>query len=197
MKWLNYSQIVIVLAGFVATVVPGGGTAKADFTFGEPVGVETVIPVLDAPSDFILCFSADGLEMYIESTRPGGYGQGDLWVLTRTSADASWSTPENLGPLVNGPAYESMASISSDGLTLYFNSDRPGGYGGPWDIYVTTRPTRGDPWARAVNAGSTINSAYVDGLPWITQDGRELYFESYRPGGYGQGDILGRKAARG
>lgn len=49
-----------------------------------------------------------------------------------------WSAPVNLGPTVNSVSNEQVPAISSDGETLFFASDRPGGYGGI-DIYVTTR----------------------------------------------------------
>jgi Tol biopolymer transport system component len=148
----------------------------ADFVFGDSVKTEATVQDI-----IILCFSYDGLEMYIES-------YGDLCVKRRDSTDGPWGASENLGPLVNSPNSDSSASISNDGLTLYFNSDRPGGHGS-WDVYMTTRPTKKDPWGKAVNVGPPINSSYVDGEPWITQDGRELYFISYRPGGYGKADI--------
>jgi len=165
------------------------GHANADFTFGEPVNLKTVIPVIDPAHDAIDCLSYDGLELYIDSNRSGGGPQDwDLWVLRRASQDEDWGPPENLGPAVNDPNVSALASISADGLTLYFNSDRPGGYGS-WDIYMTTRATKNDPWGPPVNVGPKVNSSANDGAPWISADGLELYFQSWRSGGYGQGDI--------
>jgi len=94
----------------------------ADFSFGEP----RIVPGLTS-DDAISCFSSDGLEMYIHSWRAGGQGDRDLWVLKRASKDADWGPPENLGPTVNGPGQDSLPSISSDGLMLYFYSDGHGG----------------------------------------------------------------------
>jgi Tol biopolymer transport system component len=163
--------------------------ARADFAFGEPVNLKTVIAVIDPAYDWISCFSYDGLEIYIDSVaRPGGYGAQDLWVSRRASIDDDWGPPENLGPVVNGSNQDAYSSISADGLTLCFNSDRPGGYG-KFDIWVTTRPTRNDPWGPPVNAGPKVNTASTDACPWISADGLELYFQSNRPGGYGALDI--------
>jgi Tol biopolymer transport system component len=63
----------------------------------------------------------------------------DIWVSTRDSTLDLWSTPVNLGPTVNYPGYVTGApALSWDGTTLYFYSDRPGGFGGR-DLYVATR----------------------------------------------------------
>jgi hypothetical protein len=162
--------------------------ARAGFTFGEPVEAVSTIPVLDPLHDGIDCFSSDGLEIYLESNRPGGQGGWDLWVLRRASPSAPWQAPENPGPAINGAHDEWEASISSDGLTLYFGSNRPGGCGGN-DIYMTKRATKSGPWGPPVNMGPTVNSSTEDDYPWISPDGLELYFKSRRPGGYGLNDI--------
>jgi len=162
--------------------------ANADFTFGEPVNLESVIPLIDADHESINCFSIDGLEMYIESDRSGGQGDWDLWVLRRNSVDEDWGPPENLGPNVNSSKQDAAASISSDGLTLHFLSSRAGGNGGQ-DIYVTTRLTKNTPWEQAMNIGSEINSSSNDSCPWLSPDGLELYFDSRRPDGFGSYDL--------
>lgn len=94
----------------------------------------------------------------------------------------------NLGPAVNTSYVDAAASISSDGLTLYFNSNRPGGYGG-FDIWMTTRPTRGAAWEPPVNMGRVVNSTGNDFGPRVTADSLEMYFGSWRMGGYGNYDI--------
>lgn len=80
----------------------------------------------------------DGLEIFFFSNRPGSLGN-DLYAATRTTTAEPWSTPVNLGPAVNSPASETRPSLSWDGSTLYFGSNRPGGDGDA-DHYVTTRP---------------------------------------------------------
>jgi Tol biopolymer transport system component len=162
--------------------------AKADFTFGEMVNLKSVIPVIDPDYDTIDCFSYDGLEIYLESVRPGGSSSCDIWVLKRDSIHDDWGMPENLGHGVNSPKDEAHASISGDGLTLYFTSDQPGGYG-DFDIWMATRSSKNDPWGEAVNMGPKINSNSWDISPWVSADGLEFYFCSSRSGGYGGLDI--------
>jgi hypothetical protein len=99
----------------------------------------------------------------------------------------------NLGPTINSSSKDSGPSISVDGLSLFFDSVLPGGYGDT-DIWVSTRPTLSDPWGEPVNLGPIVNGSYRDSAPSISHDGLELYFGDigvgpFRPGGYGGGDL--------
>jgi Tol biopolymer transport system component len=103
MKLFEVPMFVASLCGFCAVAGLDAPPAYGNFTFGEPVNLKTVIPVIDPTHDGICCFSYDGLEIYILSDRPGGSGDFDLWVLRRASQDQVWGPPENLGPAVNSP----------------------------------------------------------------------------------------------
>jgi Tol biopolymer transport system component len=165
--------------------------ARADFTFGERVNVESVITAIDTTDGNIECFSYDGLEVYtivLLKNLPGENADWDLCVQRRVSTDAAWGPRQNLGSAVNSPKEDGGASISADGLVLYFGSDRAGGYGS-CDIYMTTRASKTDPWGPAANLGPTINSSAAEHFCRISADGLELYFASWRAGGYGDGDI--------
>ncbi|MFB0554251.1 MAG: DUF4440 domain-containing protein, partial [Phycisphaerae bacterium] len=134
--------------------------------------------------------SADGLELYFTSDRPGGQGGNDIWVSRRATTEDDWGQPVNLGPTVNSPYSDVSPSISADGLTLYFDDfggSRPGGTGGV-DLWVMTRPTKDDEWEEPVNL-TTVNSGARDGGPSISADGLELFLYSSRSGGYGSNDI--------
>jgi hypothetical protein len=82
----------------------------------------------------------DGLEIFFyANNRSGGVGGSDIWVAERTSVDAAWDEPTNLGSVVNTPGAEFQPHISANGLALYFATNRTDGACGGWDIYVTTR----------------------------------------------------------
>ena len=115
--------------------------------FGPPV----LVPELSSPfRDTRTAIRRDGLEIFLSSGRPGddvvGHSAGseDLWVSTRATTLDSWSTPVNLGPTVNSTAFDGAPALSFDGTTLYFFSERPGGFG-QRDLYVTTRARLGGP----------------------------------------------------
>jgi hypothetical protein len=192
MKWLNGCRIRFVSFGFVAAVVLAvGGRAKTDFVFGK---LQNLGPMINSPSgDVMGCFSANSLELYFSSNRPGGYGYFDIYVTTRATKSDPWGPPLNLGPAVNTPDAEICPSISSDGLTLYFSDDwdwspRPGGLGG-CDIWMIRRASRGAPWGTPVNVGAPINTSAGEITPKISGDGLILAFASNRAGGQGSYDL--------
>ena len=101
---------------------------------------------------------------------------------------SDWSEPVNVGPVVNTTSSEAGSFISKDGLSLYFNSTKPGGLGGI-DIYVSQRAGVNEPWGPPQNLGPTVNSSGNDQTATVTLDGHRLYFASDRPGGFGGLDI--------
>jgi hypothetical protein len=174
--------LVLVLSLAITTEV-----ANADFIFGEPMNMGQTINTSHGEGPG--CFSSDGLELYLMSDRPGGYGDWDIWVTRRPTIEDDWGTPENLGTPVNTGQHEACPCISGDGLSLFFHSDRPGGLGGT-DLYVTTRETINDDWGTPLNLGPPVNRFASEHAPRLSTDGLELYFSSYnRPGGYGAADI--------
>jgi predicted secreted protein/Tol biopolymer transport system component len=101
--------------------------ATTNDPWGQPVNLGPILNSSDR--DGGPCISADGLTLFIESDRPGSYGGRDLYMTKRATTNQPWSTPVNLGPIVNSDVEDGGPSISDDGLTLYFHSKRPGGFG--------------------------------------------------------------------
>jgi len=160
---------------------------RADFTFGRPVNLGPNINSSSVEIDPSI--SADGLELFFESRRPGGHGPADIYVSRRASKDDPWGPCTNIGAPVNTAHYAQAPSISADGLTLFFSAyNRPGGYGSD-DLWVTTRKTKDDPWEEPVNLGATVNTSTYDWMPSISADGLVLFFMSGRAGGFGGNDL--------
>jgi Tol biopolymer transport system component len=162
------------------------GVAKADFTFGEP----TKVPNVNSSSrEFNPSISADGLSLFFNSNRSGGLGGIDIWVAKRETKDDDWDTPVNLGSTINTTDNEWGPSISSDGLSLYFDISQPGASGAIDDIWVATRATTDDDWGNLVSLGPSVNSSSDDCYQSISADELALYFSSPRSGGYGNYDL--------
>jgi len=103
--------------------------------------------------------TGDLLEIYFTTDR--GSGNGDVWLATRASPDQPFGAAVAL-TAVNGDSFETSSAISSDGLTLWFGSDRAGGAGGV-DIWVSQRATRASAWSTPVDVVS-LNSP-ADDIP--------------------------------
>ncbi len=128
-RWAGAILLLVVLACVVLT---NAYVAKADLDFSTPTNLG---PTVNSSAwDLAPNISADGLELFFISTRPGGSGDADIWVTTRATKEDDWGNPVNLGPTVNTLYGDDSPSISSDGSTLYFDSDRSGG-SGTWDIW--------------------------------------------------------------
>jgi len=96
------------------------------------------------------------------------------------NADFTFGEPTKV-PNVNTSYEELNASISADGLSLYFISNRPGGVGGR-DIWVTTRQTTDEDWGEPVNLGPTINTPAGEWWVSISYDGLSLFFDTRQSG---------------
>jgi hypothetical protein len=99
----------------------------------------------------------------------------------------SWSTPINLGDVVNSTGREAGVSISRDGLSLYFSSARPGAGGS--DLYVSRRLGVAHPW-EAPEPLAMLNTAGAEGSLTLSRDDRFLFLSSIRPGGFGSFDLF-------
>ena len=181
--------IFVLLLGLAASLLPAAPPVSE---WSPPVNLGPSIN--SAFSDASPALSKDGLSLYFTSGRPGGMGGNDIWVSQRSSREDPWSEPVNLGPTVNTAFNEDGASFSRDMHTMYFNSDRPGGFG-LRDIWISERAHTGDDlaWEEPVNAGPGVNSSAGDaGAGYLENEDVGtplLYFGSNRSGGPGLSDI--------
>ena len=132
------------------------------------------------------CLSQDGSTIiYTSCERRDSYGGCDLY-MSRLE-DGQWTVPVNLGAPVNSIAWESQPSLSADERTLYFTSNRPGGYGGR-DIWISEMDLSGR-WSQPENAGKNVNTKKNEEAPFLHADGKTLYFMSNGHPGMGGYDI--------
>lgn len=111
---------------------------------------------------------------------------GDVFV--SKVVNNKWKTPESLGKPINTTFWEGGACISADGKTLFFTSERKGGYGHS-DIWMVKRINRST-WGKPENLGADINSEYDEVGVFLAPDGKTLFFCSNGKGSMGSYDIF-------
>jgi hypothetical protein len=102
--------------------------------------------------------------------------------------DGRWGKPEPWPGKINTRGWEPSGSLTQDGKTLYFCSDRPGGEGGR-DLYLSRKLENGN-WSEPENLGILLNTAYDEDAPFIHPDGNRLYFSSTGHNSIGGFDIF-------
>lgn len=90
--------------------------------------------------------------------------------------NGQWGKSKSIGKPINSRYWESHASFSQDGNTIYFASNRRGGFGG-MDIYSSSKAENGD-WGEPKNLGELVNTELNEDSPFVTVDGKTLYFSS-------------------
>jgi len=127
---------------YFSSTRPGGfepGGVDSDIYFSVDFGLAQLAPGLNTASDDSRPnVRKDGREIVFDSNRLGGIGGIDIWTASRETTDDDWLSPVNLGSPINSTVNETRASLSWDGFTMVFGSNRPG-VEGMSDIFVTTR----------------------------------------------------------
>ncbi|MVN78201.1 OmpA family protein [Hymenobacter sp. HMF4947] len=122
------------------------------------------------------CFSHDGRTLYFARCEcPTCHGNCDLYTAS-LGKDGKWSAPKSLGAQVNSVSWDSQPTLSPKEDTLYFASDRLGGFGLS-DIYFTVKGKNGQ-WGKAQNMGPVVNTRESEVSPFFHPLYQVLYFSS-------------------
>ena len=134
------------------------------------------------------CLSKDGRNLYFaRCNSPDSFGNCDIFEATLT-ADSVWGNVRNLGTNINTVSWDSHPSLSHSGDTLFFASDRLGGFGLS-DIWYSVKDQKGN-WQKALNIGPIINTRANEVSPFFHHRYNVLYFSSDgQPLSFGDFDI--------
>jgi hypothetical protein len=144
--------------------------------FGDIQLIEGVNGTADGVSDESPSVTADELTMVFASNRNDpGTPNFDLFVASRADREAPFGPPSPLSQL-NTSSDERGPSVSADGLTLFFHSSRNNATSG-YDLFVSTRENPAASFGPAVALGPDINTTLTEVSPFVTADGKSLYFE--------------------
>ena len=143
---------------------------------------DNLTPRIKSDGDyFIIDVSEDGNTLLMRMDDP--YSKGDIY--SCKNRNGKWNKIEKLNTHINSRYNETHASFANKGKTLYFTSNRSGGYGG-LDLYRSDLDSDGD-WGPASNLGPVINTSLDEESPFMCDDNKSLYFSSqghYNMGGY-------------
>lgn len=150
---------------------------------GEWTNVQNLGPVINTEHwESQPSLSSDGQYLYFASDRPGGQGGTDIYVSRRTAT--GWTTPRNVGSVINTPMDEMSPVLSPDGFRLFFSSNGHGGAGG-FDLFVTDGGNPfDDTWRSIENLGTPINSAANEHYFMPEPNSKNGYFSSDREGDF-------------
>jgi WD40-like Beta Propeller Repeat len=180
---------VVMLITLLAVSLDSVKKLPTDCSAGKPYCYETPVHLdstINTPGfEGKPSLSADGLELYFVSDRPGalgGAGDQDIYVSRRRSVNSNWGEPERVPPPVSSAFFDITPTISLDGLALYFGSNRPGPFSPPWpDLWVSYRASVNHPWGEAVHLGPGINTPLFEGSIDISPDQRTAFFAGVTP----------------
>jgi len=154
---------------------------KTDSGWGHVQNLGT--PINTEGHDATIGISVDGQRLFMYRD-----DNGDGNIYTSDLLGDKWSAPVKLNEYINSTKWEGSVSVSADGNTLYFSSEREGGFGGK-DIYKSRKLPNGT-WGRAINMGPNINTPFDDDAPFMHPDGVTLYFSSQGHSSMGGFDIF-------
>lgn len=132
-------------------------------------------------------YSNDGKTLYFVSSKPGGFGNHDMYVTKWDEIKLDWGEAKNLGPTLNTKYNEEAVLIHPDGKTIYFSSQGHKTMGN-YDIFKSTLSDDGS-WSTPENMGYPINTVDDDVFFVINASGRRGYYSSFKEDGLGEKDI--------
>ncbi|MFI5218661.1 MAG: OmpA family protein [Bacteroidia bacterium] len=160
-------------------------TADNNGKWSTPTAVAA--PVNSAASDGSAAWDSKGTTMYFTRCQkiPGKTGFCKIYKVSYSGS--GWGTPDSL-PFNSDDYSTGHPSLSTDGNSLYFSSDMPGGQGGH-DIYVSNYDAATSTWGAPMNLGTAVNTSGEEMFPYINDNGK-LYFSSNGLPGMGGLDIF-------
>ena len=171
---------------------------KADYnTDGTITNASPVTELNSKWHDGPITISADGKTAYFASEsykekqsspkdKKANAKYSQVYLFSATKNGDSWGTPSSL-PFNDKSFSNSNPSLSRDGKTLYFSSNRSGSVGGTdiWKVAVNADGTYGEPQ----NLGNKVNTEGNESFPFIADDNKTLYFASSGKQGFGGLDV--------
>ncbi len=137
--------------------------------FQEPVAIDNINTT---SNDVVVSLSQDALVMFTYKDVTDGHGD----IYASYLIGDTYSQPAKLKGKINSYSWDGHCSLSPDGKTIYFSSERSGGFGGK-DIY-SAKLLSDSAWGKITNLGDSVNTPYDEDAPFMHADGRTLFYSS-------------------
>ncbi len=155
---------------------------REDNSWAEP---KPLGPEINTKSIEMFPSIANNGNLYFSANYESGIGKFDVYY--SKYLNGVYTKPENLGANINTSFNEFHAFIANDETYIIFDANRDSGLGGN-DLYISFRRDNGD-WTKAINMGENINTESSDSRPYVSPDGKYLFFCSSRPNTEGLGNL--------
>jgi outer membrane protein OmpA-like peptidoglycan-associated protein/tetratricopeptide (TPR) repeat protein len=163
--------------------------AKKQKDGGWDKGEAMEYPFNESSNEGGACLTIDNKHLFYTISKMEGGMQPNADIYYSDFVDGAWTEIKKV-PNINDPVFwDSQPSISADGNTLYFASDRPGG-SGKVDLWKSERDPATRQWKKPVNLGPRINTPGIEKCPFIHSDSETLYYSSDGLYGFGGLDIF-------
>ncbi|MBP5368208.1 MAG: PD40 domain-containing protein [Bacteroidales bacterium] len=164
----------------LSTKIHGNDTVAELYTVGDPLPA----PFNQGKLQGGACFTVDNRILYVTIC-----DHEDCDIYYSANENGVWQPLIKLPNTVNTDLFDGQPTVDATGNTIYFSSNRPGGYGG-YDIYKIVRHATDSLWSSPINLGPKINTEFDEKTPFIHSDNKTLYFASNGHGGLGGFDIF-------
>lgn len=162
---------------------------QSAFTNGQWTTAQPIQEINTPDNEGAQALSPDGTWLvFTACNRRGDGSQGSCDLYWSQLKREGWSKPQPFSSAINSEHWESQPSISADGRSIAFSSNRPGGFGGK-DLWITSRGDDGK-WSKPQNLGPVINTGGFELLPYLHPDGQTMYFASDSLPGMGGLDLF-------
>lgn len=147
---------------------------KTEKGWSEPVNLG--MPVNSDKNEFYISFSNKGTIYFASNVHTTDSNMWDYDIYYAEPENEKFKTPVRLNDSINTKYFEVDAFISPDETYMIFCSVRPGGYG-EGDLYISFK-NDDSTWSKAINPGETINTKHHEFCPFVTKDGKYLFYTS-------------------
>lgn len=154
---------------------------KVNDAFSTPISLDSINTI---SNDGAISLSNDGQRLFV--FRDDGDDHGDIYESFQLGEQ--FTRPQKLRGQVNSYSWDGHCSLSPDGKTLFFSSERFGGLGGR-DLYKASL-LPDSTWGQVKNLGDSVNTAFDDDAPFMHPDGVTLYYSSKGKNSMGDFDIF-------